>query len=263
MTVSPDSNVVSLAKRPGRPKGVPNKASGKVKELAQRHGRKAIRALYLLMTKSESETVRLKAAESLLDRAYGKPVTTTQLSGVDGGPIRSEQLVLDISARVADVFGTVAKTDAPAAALDDDEMKAVMAINFINASRDAAIASRPADGQATEVHVGSTSPSLGLDSQDAQDTDASHNPARVDPEAIEPGHEVNLAGFTIRCRTNSRAGLPPILEVLDTSGGFLRNVPSLPEGLAWLRKKFSGLTLEIVEVRQSPRSSMQYRLPGP
>lgn len=263
MTVSPDSNVVDLRRGPGRPKGAPNKASGKVKELAQRHGKKAIRALYLLMTKSESETVRLKAAESLLDRAYGRPVTTTQLTGGDGGPIQSQAMVLDISARIADVFGTVAKTKAPTAALGDDEMKAVMAINFINASRDTAIASRPAGGQTTEVHVTSTSPSLGLGSQDAQDTDASHNPATVEPEAIEPGHEVNLAGFTIRCRTNSRAGLPPLLEVLDTSGGFLRNAPSLPEGLAWLRKKFSGLALEEIEVRKTPRPSMQYRHPGP
>ena len=262
MTVSADSNVVDLRRGPGRPKGVPNKASGKVKELAQRHGRKAIRQLYLLMTKSESETVRLKAAEAMLDRAYGKPVTTAQLTGAGGGPIQSQAMVLDISARVADVFGTAAKTDDVANKLGDDEMEAIMSVNFLAASRDAAMALPPAgDPAPPEPSYPAAAPSPAPLSQ-ARHDDLVHTPelapspaepATPDvPGTLEVGHEINLGPFTIRCRRPQRAGLPPCLEALDRHGMFLRNVTSVKAGIRFLHEKFPETRDEAVEIRQTP-----------
>lgn len=68
----------------GRPKGVPNKASGDVRRLAQQYGPDAILGLAILaglakpikrlptIKAAETEPVKRGAMDSLLDRAYGK-----------------------------------------------------------------------------------------------------------------------------------------------------------------------------------------------
>ncbi len=70
----------------GRKKGTPNKATAEIRGIAQKHGLKAVRRLVALM-KSEDETISLKAATELLDRAYGRPVTPSEISGPGGGPV--------------------------------------------------------------------------------------------------------------------------------------------------------------------------------
>jgi len=42
--------------------------------------------------KSDNEATRLKACQELLDRGYGRPVTPSEVSGPDGGPITTAQL---------------------------------------------------------------------------------------------------------------------------------------------------------------------------
>lgn len=59
-------------RRGGRKAGVPNKAAGEVKALAQQHGPAAILELARLFATSESHPARVAAANSILDRAYGK-----------------------------------------------------------------------------------------------------------------------------------------------------------------------------------------------
>lgn len=71
----------------GRQKGTPNKATADIRAAAQKHGEKAIRELVKLLTKSENEQTRLKAAVELLDRGYGRPVTPNELTGKDGAAL--------------------------------------------------------------------------------------------------------------------------------------------------------------------------------
>ena len=57
----------------GRKAGTPNKATAEVKELASKFAPAAIVELARLATEAESEAARVAAANSILDRAYGKP----------------------------------------------------------------------------------------------------------------------------------------------------------------------------------------------
>ena len=59
----------------GRVKGVPNKATADVKEAARIHGPDAIRVLAALMTDADTDSAKISAANSILDRAYGKATT--------------------------------------------------------------------------------------------------------------------------------------------------------------------------------------------
>lgn len=57
----------------GRPKGVKNKATGELQDLARTHTVAAVNELARLAKGAESETARVAAINSLLDRGYGKP----------------------------------------------------------------------------------------------------------------------------------------------------------------------------------------------
>lgn len=58
----------------GRPRGSLNKVTAEVKELAQVHTAQAIQTLAEIMLNGrESSTVRVAAANSLLDRGHGRP----------------------------------------------------------------------------------------------------------------------------------------------------------------------------------------------
>ena len=57
----------------GRPLGVPNKLTRPLRELAALHSEDCIAVLVQLRDHAEAEQVRLAAANSLLDRGYGKP----------------------------------------------------------------------------------------------------------------------------------------------------------------------------------------------
>ena len=78
----------------GRKAGVPNKASNGARELAQKWGPAAIeeaaKMAGLVMQKgavvgkAESETARMAAINTILDRAYGKSVQA--IEGTEDGP---------------------------------------------------------------------------------------------------------------------------------------------------------------------------------
>ncbi len=66
----------------GRPKGETN-----VRALAQAHGEEAINRLVELMREKSNDRVSALAAQALLDRGFGRPVQSTELTGKDGGPL--------------------------------------------------------------------------------------------------------------------------------------------------------------------------------
>ncbi len=65
----------------GNPGGRP-KIAAEVRELARRYGPEAIVRLVTLM-RSNNETVAARAAEALLDRAYGRPLQGLEVSQVE------------------------------------------------------------------------------------------------------------------------------------------------------------------------------------
>lgn len=75
-------------RRGGRVKGVPNKATRTLKELAREYTPQALKTLAQIMVASESDAARVAAANAILDRGYGKP--STVLTGdEDGGAIKT------------------------------------------------------------------------------------------------------------------------------------------------------------------------------
>lgn len=59
-------------RRGGRQKGTPNKATAEVRSLTLEHGPTAIAELARLSVEAESETARISACNTIVDRAYGK-----------------------------------------------------------------------------------------------------------------------------------------------------------------------------------------------
>jgi hypothetical protein len=71
----------------GRPKGSRPKVTAEIRDLAQVYTADALKTLASIMQRGESEAARVAAANSLLDRGYGKPAQALQHTGGDGGPV--------------------------------------------------------------------------------------------------------------------------------------------------------------------------------
>lgn len=76
-------------RRGGRTKGVPNKATADIKEIARQYTSQAIEQIVALMSNAASEQVRFAAAKELIDRGYGKSPQSMEHTGPDGGPIKT------------------------------------------------------------------------------------------------------------------------------------------------------------------------------
>lgn len=76
-------------KKRGRPLGATNKVVPEVRLLARAYTEQAVRTLAEIMEHGESEPVRISAANSLLDRAFGKPAQAVHVGqDDDAGPIQ-------------------------------------------------------------------------------------------------------------------------------------------------------------------------------
>lgn len=64
-------------------------------DLAKSHTETAILTLVRVMEHGESEAARVSAANSVLDRGYGKPSQAVEHTGKDGGPIQTEEVLSD------------------------------------------------------------------------------------------------------------------------------------------------------------------------
>lgn len=73
----------------GNPNGRP-KIPQDVIDAARAHTETAISTLAQMCTSAEDEKVRVQAAEALLNRAWGKPTERQEVSGPNGGPIKTE-----------------------------------------------------------------------------------------------------------------------------------------------------------------------------
>lgn len=71
----------------GRQKGSFNKDVTSVRHLAQPYGPEAIQVLVDAMRNTEKPELSVNAAQQLLDRAYGRPTNSTEISGKDGAPV--------------------------------------------------------------------------------------------------------------------------------------------------------------------------------
>lgn len=97
-------------KRPGagRPKGARDKATREqgatLGEMARAHTAAALKTLAAIAKSGESEAARVSAANALLDRGYGRPPQSLELSGPDGEPI-----ALDLSMLSPDEKRALAK----------------------------------------------------------------------------------------------------------------------------------------------------------
>ena len=73
-------------RRGGRVKGVPNKATASLKEIARQYTTEAVEALVAVL-RDETGAAKVAAAREILDRGYGK--ASQVLSGdEDGNPIK-------------------------------------------------------------------------------------------------------------------------------------------------------------------------------
>lgn len=92
-----------IPRRPGRPKGLPkppgsgrqkgvtNRVTKDIREAAGKHGVKALAALVKLLDNSDPKIVAT-AAREVLDRAYGKPMQPSEVSGANGAPLIPDEM---------------------------------------------------------------------------------------------------------------------------------------------------------------------------
>jgi len=84
----------------GNPNGRP-RIVAEVRDLARRHTANAIAALVAIMQKGESDAARVSAANALLDRGYGRPVT--------GGPVMLDEIDGTLSEQGRTIIKAMAK----------------------------------------------------------------------------------------------------------------------------------------------------------
>lgn len=86
---SPNRGSKPGERRGGRQKGTPNKATASLRDIARQYTDKAIEGLVAVLNNlEEPAAARISAANSLLDRGYGKPSQPLDGDG-EGGPIKT------------------------------------------------------------------------------------------------------------------------------------------------------------------------------
>ena len=91
----------------GRKRGVVSQIKLSMAERAREHAPDALRALYeIAIDKDVHPGARVSAANSIIDRAYGRPLSAMQITGKDGGPVEhtvKARVIIVPSKEVAEV----------------------------------------------------------------------------------------------------------------------------------------------------------------
>ncbi|MCP4447944.1 MAG: hypothetical protein GY811_21805, partial [Myxococcales bacterium] len=75
-----------------------------VRELARQHTKEAIATLVKIMhNEGETGSARARAAEAILDRAWGRAPATMELTGAEGGPIKLKEAKDDLASIIASI----------------------------------------------------------------------------------------------------------------------------------------------------------------
>lgn len=94
----------------GNPGGRP-KEDANLKELARARTAEALETLVSIMQNDEAPpAARVSAACAILDRGYGKPTQSTELTGKDGGPIQTEMSRTEVARRALYLLRRAADT---------------------------------------------------------------------------------------------------------------------------------------------------------
>lgn len=105
-------------KRPGagRKPGSKDRATAEqgatLAELAREHTSTALQVLVQVAQASESDAARVSAANAILDRGYGKPIQTSEITGKDGKDLIPEPTDTDL-ARLVTYMLTKASRETP------------------------------------------------------------------------------------------------------------------------------------------------------
>lgn len=103
----------------GNPGGRP-KAVVEVINAARQHTAEAIKTLATICKNADSpESARIAAAVALLDRGWGKPVQPAEVTGKDGGPIRTAPDLSSLTDDQLSILGAITGSAAARAVGDD------------------------------------------------------------------------------------------------------------------------------------------------
>ncbi|MBB4633772.1 hypothetical protein [Sphingosinicella soli] len=143
-TIQDQSNNSSpKAGKAGRPKGSRNRVSREVKEIALRKGPKMLRLLETLAEKAKDERTQLAAVTEYLNRAYGKPISPTEISGPDGAPVETKDVSkIEVSRRILNMIAEAKEASAGPRPIATDpvgiEARRALAFGLTLAAREAA-----------------------------------------------------------------------------------------------------------------------------
>lgn len=91
----------------GRKPGAVSKAKRELADMAKDKAARALEVLAEIMEGSESDSARVTAANSILDRGYGRPFQALHHSGPDGGPIPTVDATKLSTGALREIMGAV------------------------------------------------------------------------------------------------------------------------------------------------------------
>jgi hypothetical protein len=172
---------------------------------------------------AEQEMVRLRSIELLLSYAHGKPAQI-QLVGGTGQPIQSEKLTVEISRRISEVFAEAKAVDPDKSVgetLDDQSLRVVSAISYLQASAEAAQSPRePAGSSASANGVSAAAaPAVTPAAPEVPPEVIDVTPEPEEPEAPAVGHTLTFleSDLCIIGCPPDRDGLPMVFELRNHS----------------------------------------------
>lgn len=242
-------------KKAGRPKGSRNKTTRAVKELIQEahpeqmlirvmKGQKFMRAADAgskRRTEAYPTLAESISAAQILLRKVAPDIKATEISGPDGAPIQTQHEQIDaVAEKATKLIGT-----APDEAInDDDSLRSLQALNYVVAQKAAA------EGTLTPP---TAPPVVVIPHVEVTPPEAPETPVEPsDPTDIEPGHEINVGAFTLRCVEGDRPGLPHRI-LAERGGALLHRLPhDVPGALAWLRQHHPETAQDRPTVRETP-----------